>query len=87
MVTFDVNASPLYRTEHMKGNGSRYCIPRERDLDFGEAQLEQLQLAKVLVQQIAGSKVATGTAHSILPTPLKSSTLSGIRVRALSIRV
>ena len=28
--------------------------PREVDLDFGEAELEQLELAKVLVEQVAG---------------------------------
>jgi hypothetical protein len=29
-------------------------FPREGDFDLGESQLEQLQLAKVLVQQISG---------------------------------
>lgn len=61
--------------------------PREVHPDFGEAQLEELELAEVLIQEVPRSHVAASTLNRVLPTPLKVGALGGIVVWILSVRV
>jgi hypothetical protein len=93
VVSFEVNASCLIRS---KGRmrwlqqgvcDSTGCLPRECDLDLREAKLKKLQLAEVLVEEIAACSVAPGTTNRILPVSLKGCAFRTIRIRILTIRM
>jgi len=64
-----------------KGDG-----PRERDAEVGEAQLEELELAEVLVEEVAGRGVrACRAAEGVLASAIQGGDLVGVGVGRLGV--